>query len=168
VVNIATNGGDKSIRQRKSECESEMLHERKFQTECPRCKEVYTKCMTNIRAGFNSKEAKRVTTGTNYMWCHVKSQRFYGGKLCAKKGSIEFPMKKGKRYRQNHRDGTNLCMLNFADNKDWYGGGLSESLTWVPGISGTRFEMKIKPPRQGTGMVLLFSSGIDRQGPLFS
>jgi hypothetical protein len=42
--------------------------------------------------------------------------------------------------------------LNFAGNKDFYGGGLSESLTQVP----------------GTGMVLLFSSGIDRQGSLFS
>jgi hypothetical protein len=35
-------------------------------------------------------------------------------------------------------------------------------------IAGTQLEMKIKTPRQETGMVLLFSSGIDRQGPLFS
>ncbi|SAM00958.1 hypothetical protein [Absidia glauca] len=27
-------------------------------------------------------------------------------------------------------------------------GGISESLTRVPGIAGTQFEMKIKPPRQ--------------------
>ncbi|SAM02366.1 hypothetical protein [Absidia glauca] len=39
-------------------------------------------------------------------------------------------------------------MLNFAENKGCYGGGLSESLTQVPGIAGTQFEMKIKPPRQ--------------------
>jgi hypothetical protein len=37
-------------------------------------------------------------------------------------------------------------------NKDFYGGALSEFLTQVP----------------GAGMVLLFSSRIDRQGPLFS
>ncbi|SAM01479.1 hypothetical protein [Absidia glauca] len=39
-------------------------------------------------------------------------------------------------------------MLNFADNKDLCGGGLSESVTRVPGIAGTQFEIKIKPPRQ--------------------
>ncbi|SAM04250.1 hypothetical protein [Absidia glauca] len=39
-------------------------------------------------------------------------------------------------------------MLNFADNKDLYGGGLSEYLTRVPGKAGTQFEIKIKPPRQ--------------------
>jgi hypothetical protein len=39
-------------------------------------------------------------------------------------------------------------MLNYADNKDFYGGGLSESLTRVPGIAGTQFEIKIKPPRR--------------------
>jgi hypothetical protein len=39
-------------------------------------------------------------------------------------------------------------MLKFAGNKDWYGGGFSETLTWVLGIAGTQFEIKIKPPRQ--------------------
>jgi hypothetical protein len=39
-------------------------------------------------------------------------------------------------------------MLNLADNKDWYGGALSESLTRAPGIAGTQFKIKIKPPRQ--------------------
>jgi hypothetical protein len=37
-------------------------------------------------------------------------------------------------------------MLNFADNKDSHGGGLSEFLTSVPVIDGTQLEMKIKPP----------------------
>jgi hypothetical protein len=40
------------------------------------------------------------------------------------------------------------CILNFVDNKDFYGGVLSESLIWVPGIAGTQFEKKILPPRQ--------------------
>jgi hypothetical protein len=53
----------------------------------------------------------------------------------------------GESYRQNHPDRTNLLILNFAaDNKDLYGGGLSESLTSVPVIDGTQIEMKIKPP----------------------
>ncbi|SAM06432.1 hypothetical protein [Absidia glauca] len=39
-------------------------------------------------------------------------------------------------------------MLNFADNKYLHGGGFSEFLTRVPGIAGTQFEIKIKPPRQ--------------------
>jgi hypothetical protein len=52
-----------------------------------------------------------------------------------------------------------LCMLNFADNKDWYGGGLSESLTWVPGIAGTQFEMKRKPPaRHRNGLTFLIGN----------
>ncbi|SAM00326.1 hypothetical protein [Absidia glauca] len=41
-----------------------------------------------------------------------------------------------------------LRMLNFADNKDLYGGALSEFLTRVPGIAGAQFEIKIKLPRQ--------------------
>jgi hypothetical protein len=49
-------------------------------------------------------------------------------------------------YRQNHPDRTNLRILNSADNKDLDGRGLSESLTSVPVIDGTRLEMKIKPP----------------------
>jgi hypothetical protein len=52
----------------------------------------------------------------------------------------------GECYRQNHLDRTNLRILNFADNKDLHGGGLSESLTSVPLIDGTQLEMKIKPP----------------------
>ncbi|SAL97906.1 hypothetical protein [Absidia glauca] len=39
-------------------------------------------------------------------------------------------------------------MLNFADNKDLHGGGLSESLTSVPVTDGTQLKTKIKPPRQ--------------------
>ncbi|SAM02034.1 hypothetical protein [Absidia glauca] len=53
---------------------------------------------------------------------------------------------KGEFYRQNHPDRTNLRILNFADNKDLHGGELSESLSSVPVIDGTRLEMKIKPP----------------------
>jgi hypothetical protein len=44
----------------------------------------------------------------------------------------------GKCYRQNHRYRTNLHILNFADNKDLHGGGLSESLTSVPVIDGAQ------------------------------
>jgi hypothetical protein len=54
-------------------------------------------------------------------------------------------LKKGECYRQNHPDRNNLRILNFADNKDLHGGGLSESLTSVPVIDGTQLEMKIKP-----------------------
>jgi hypothetical protein len=56
------------------------------------------------------------------------------------------PREKGECYRQNHPDKTNMGILNFADNKDLDGGELSESLTSVPVIDGTRLEMKIKPP----------------------
>jgi hypothetical protein len=49
-------------------------------------------------------------------------------------------------YRQSQPDRTNLRILNFADNKDLHGGGLSESLTSVPVIDGAQLEMKIKPP----------------------
>jgi hypothetical protein len=66
---------------------------------------------------------------------------------------IESPHEKRECYRQNHRDRTNLCMLNFAGNKDWYGGGLSSP----PAMPGTQFEMKIKPPSSGTVIILLFS-----------
>ncbi|SAM05383.1 hypothetical protein [Absidia glauca] len=52
----------------------------------------------------------------------------------------------GECYRQNHPDRTNLRILDFADNKDLHGGGLSESLTSVPVIDGTQLEMKIKLP----------------------
>jgi hypothetical protein len=55
-------------------------------------------------------------------------------------------LKKGKCYRQNHPDRTNLRILNFADNKDLHGGELSESLTSTPAIDGTQLEMKMKPP----------------------
>jgi hypothetical protein len=49
-------------------------------------------------------------------------------------------------YRQNLPDRTSLHILNFADNKDLHGGGLSESLTSVPVIDGTQLEMKINRP----------------------
>jgi hypothetical protein len=51
--------------------------------------------------------------------------------------------KNGECYRQNHRDRTNLCSWDSIRNED-----------------------KTAPP--GTRMVILFSSGIDRQGPFFS
>jgi hypothetical protein len=53
---------------------------------------------------------------------------------------------KGKCYRQNNPDRTSLRILDFADNKDLHGGGLSEPLISVPVIDGTQLEMKIKPP----------------------
>jgi hypothetical protein len=52
----------------------------------------------------------------------------------------------GECYRQNHPERTSLRILNFTDNKDLHGGGLSKPLTSVPIIDGTQLEMKIKPP----------------------
>jgi hypothetical protein len=53
---------------------------------------------------------------------------------------------RGECHKQNHPDRTNLRILNFVDNKDLHGGGLSESLTSVPVTDGTQLVMKIKPP----------------------
>jgi hypothetical protein len=63
------------------------------------------------------------------------------------KKSETFPRSSfGECYGQNHPDRTNLRILNFADNNDLHGGGLSGSLTSIPVIDGTQLEMKIKPP----------------------
>jgi hypothetical protein len=58
-------------------------------------------------------------------------------------------------------------ILHFAKNNDLFGWGHFESLAWLPGIADAQFEIKITPPPPGTGMVLPFSSEIDRQGTLF-
>jgi hypothetical protein len=63
-----------------------------------------------------------------------------------KKKEWAIPREKGECHIQNHPDRTNLRILNFADNKDLHGGGLSESLISAPAIDGTQLEMKIKPP----------------------
>jgi hypothetical protein len=102
--------------------------------------------------------------------CSTKSNTFHRGVLCAQVGkkneSRNFkiglcagPQKvgtsKGECYRQNHRDRTNLRMLNFADNKD-LNGVLSESLAQAPGIAGTQFVNKDKTaPRHRNGLTLL-------------
>jgi hypothetical protein len=51
VVTVATNGGEKSIRQQKSECESEMLHERKFQYEMSLLKRSVHKVHDKYQSG---------------------------------------------------------------------------------------------------------------------
>jgi hypothetical protein len=83
----------------------------------------------------------------NHFWVHVKFEVGLSIPFTRKLSSIKkWDFFQGECYRQNHPDRTNLRILNFADNKDLHGGGLSESLTSVPVIDGTWLEMKIKPP----------------------
>jgi hypothetical protein len=74
--------------------------------------------------------------------CEIRSgfyHLFYGKSDVQQKATLF----EGECYKQNHPDRTNLRILNFADNKDLHGGGLSESLTSVLVIDGSQLEMKI-------------------------
>jgi hypothetical protein len=64
-----------------------------------------------------------------------------------RKNDKPFPVKKRGRNRQIHPDRTNLCP-EFAENKDLFEWGHFESLTQIPGISGTQYGNKDKtaPP----------------------